>query len=284
MFNFSDMNRLILLCYLLLLSSVSYSQEDEESNILKYTPSVLLEKGRWEFVSFYNLYTQNSVRDANGDEADIAERQTFLNAMYQFTIGTSENNRFNVGVEIQANRSLYDADRTANPFKVLLFDEEEFSRTVLSAIGPRVRFVPIERLGNFSIQSTFLIPVANDLETPRFTAHDRYTWFTQIFYDHKLSEKWRLFLEADVLYRFKRTNEQVDFVRFPLSAFLSFFPSSSDEDYGLSEYFVQLGIGARYHWSRRLGIEVSYGDFIASKGVFGAGAGYSLNLGFRYIR
>ena len=185
-----------------------------------------------------------------------------------------------------------------------MFDEEEFSRTVLSAIGPRVRFVPIERLGNFSIQSTFLIPVANDLETPRFTAHDRYTWFTQIFYDHKLSEKWRLFLEADVLYRFKRTNEQVDFVRFPLSAFLSFFPSSKvsffgfsqysprfetveneiDEDYGLSEYFVQLGIGARYQWSRRLGIEVSYGDFIASKGVFGAGAGYSLNLGFRYIR
>ncbi len=113
-----------------------------------------------------------------------------------------------------------------------------------------------------------------------------------------------MFLEADLLYRIKRNSDQVNFLRTPVSAFLSYFPSSRvtvfgfaqyspryerisnevDETFGLSEDFFQLGAGVKYQWSRRLGIELSYGNFIASKGVNGAGAGYSLNLGFRYIR
>ncbi len=290
----------VLLCY----SITGFAQDEEESNILKYTPSVLLEKGKWETISFYNLYTQNQGRNENGDNFKFNERQTFLNVMYQFTIGVSDNSRFNIGIDVNANKSLYDGDRTGNPFKVLLFDDENFSRTVISAIGPRIKFVPFERIGNFSIQTTFLFPVARDMETPRFTAHDRYTSFTQFFYDHKINQKWRLFLEADILYRIKRNSDQVNFLRLPVSAFLSYFPNSKitvfgfsqyspryesisnevDETYGLSEYFVQLGFGAKYQWSKRLGVELSYGNFIASRGVFGAGAGYSMNLGFRYIR
>lgn len=291
------------LILLLLLPSVLFAQE-ETSNILKYTPAILLEKGKWETVSFYNLYTQNTGRNENGDSFDFNERQTFLNAMYQFTIGTSENGRFNIGFDITATQALYDGDRRGNPFKVLLFEDGEFSRTVLSGIGPRVRVVPLASLPNFSIQSTFLFPVASEMETPRFTAHDRYTSFTQFFYDHELSRKWRLFMELDILYRIKRYSNQVNFLRLPVSAFLSYFPNSKisiygfsqyspryetvsneiDEQYGLSEYFLQLGIGAKYQWTKRLGIEVSYGDFILSRGVNGAGAGYALNLGFRYIR
>lgn len=298
-------NKLLSLTALLvLLATAAVQAQEEESNLEKFTPAVLFGKGTWELNSFYNLYTQNQGRNSDGESFDFGERQTFLNIMYQFTLGVSDNARLNVGLDVWVNKSLYDGDRTGNPFKVLLFDEENFSRTVVSAIGPRVRFVPFESLSNFSVQSSFLFPVAQDQETPRFTSHDRYTSFTQFFYDHKINNEFRLFLEADLLYRIKRNSEQVNFLRTPVSAFLSYFPSSRvtlfgfaqysprfervsnevDETYGLSEDFFQLGGGLKYQWSRRLGIELSYGNFIASKGINGAGAGYSLNLGFRYIR
>lgn len=288
---------------ILMTSGITWAQ-DEGSNLEKFTPSALFGKGTWEFNSFYNIYTQNKGRNNEGDDFKIGERQTFLNVMYQFTLGVSDNARFNVGLDVNVNKSLYDSDRTGSPFKILLFDEEEFSRTVISAIGPRVKFVPFASLSNFSIQSTFLFPVAKNLESPRFTAHDRYTSFTQFFYDKKISNKVRVFLEADLTYRIKRNANQVNFLRTPVSAFISYFPNPRttlfvfaqhsprfetisnevQEEYGLSESFTQLGGGIKYQWSKKIGVEVSYGNFVASRGVNGAGAGYALNLGFRYIR
>lgn len=296
----------------LLSSGITQAQDQEESNLEKFTPSALFGKGTWETNSFYNLYTQNATRNDNGDKINRGRRENFLNIMYQFTYGVSKNARLNVGLDVLVNSAHYDSDPKGNPFKVLLFDDDLFSRTVVSAIGPRVKFVPFNNIGNFSVQSSFLFPIASELETRDgfFTAHDRYTWFTQFFYDQRLNNKWRLFLEADFLYRIKRRDDQFNFFRTPLSAFISYFPSSKvtifgfgqysprfetfnnsdqfsesdpnfDETFGLSQYFSQLGVGLKYQWSKRLGLEVSYSNFIDSKND---GAGYSLNLGFRYIR
>ena len=80
----------------------------QESNLEKYTPSVLLEKGRWESNTFYSIYTQTQVTDFDGDNIDLGQRQTFLNAMYQFTFGTSESGRINLGIDVWATRALYD--------------------------------------------------------------------------------------------------------------------------------------------------------------------------------
>ena len=57
----------------------------QESNLEKYTPSVLLEQGTWDVLSFYSIYTQTQVRDEQGDEVALGQRQSFLNAMYQVT-------------------------------------------------------------------------------------------------------------------------------------------------------------------------------------------------------
>ncbi|TRX52672.1 hypothetical protein FNH22_21730 [Fulvivirga sp. M361] len=272
----------------------------EESNLEKYTPSVLLEKGKWEINSFYNLYTQTKVRDREGDEVSLGQRQTFLNAMYQFTYGVGQSGRVNIGFDVWATSALYD-DEDSNPLKVLLFSGGDFNRTAVTGIGPRIRYVPFKSINGFSVQSTFLFPVAEDLETPFFTAHDRYTWFTQFFYDLKLNSSWRLFLEADFLYRIKRNDNQVNFFRTPLSGFISYFPSSrttiflnvqyaprferisneQDETFGLNNWFTQIGGGIKYQLKPKLGIELSYGNFVGSRQD---GAGYALNLGFRYIR
>lgn len=285
---------------LLVLVLIGFAVQAQESNLEKYTPSVLLEKGTWDLFSFYSIYTQTAVRDQQGNEVALGQRQTFLNAMYQITYGVSESGRFNIGLDIQVNRAYYDNDE-GSPLNVLSFGDGDFSRTAVSAIGPRIRYVPFASTPNLSIQSTFLFPVASDLEAPFFTAHDRYTWFTQLFYDHKLSAKWRVFLELDLLYRFKRNDNQVNFFRTPASAFLSYFPNSkttlfgftqysprfqnlsnsTEEQFGFSNWFTQIGVGAKYQLMANLGIELSYSNFVASRQD---GAGYTLNLGFRYIR
>ena len=285
---------------LLALVLIGFAAQAQESNLEKYTPSVLLEKGTWDLFSFYSIYTQTAVRDQQGDEVALGQRQTFLNAMYQITYGASESGRFNIGLDLQVNRAYYDDDE-GSPLNVLSFGNGDFSRTVVSAIGPRIRYVPFASTPNLSIQSTFLFPVASDLEAPFFTAHDRYTWFTQLFYDHKLSAKWRVFLELDLLYRFKRNDNQVNFFRTPASAFLSYFPNSrttlfgftqysprfqnlansTEEQFGFSNWFTQVGVGAKYQLMANLGIELSYSNFVASRQD---GAGYTLNFGLRYIR
>lgn len=288
------------LVLLLVLALATMHLNAQESNLERFTPSALFDKGTFEINTFYNLYTQNQIRNRNGDEVDLGQRQTFLNGMYQFTYGVSASGRVNLGLDVVANRAFYD-DANTSPLKVLVSNDGDFNRTVVSAAGPRIKVVPIASIPNFSVQSSFLFPIASNLESPSFTAHDRYTWFTQFFYDKKLNSSWRLFLEVDALYRLKRNDSQVNFVRFPLSAFLSYFPSSKttifafgqyaprfekasnavDEQFGLTNWFTQVGIGAKYQLTSKMGLELSYGNFIQSRND---GAGYSLNFGIRYIK
>lgn len=291
------MKKLLILAAVLL---VQYSYAQKISNVQKYTPSVLLEKGKTELTSFYSIYTQTANRNFEGERVDLSERQTFLNVMYQLTHGISPSGKINIGLDVWVTRALYDRDE-GSPFKVLTFDDGDFSRTAVTGIGPRIRYVPFSSINGFSVQSTFLFPVADDLEQPSFTAHDRYTWFTQFFYDMRLNDQWRLFLEADFLYRIDREGDRANFFRTPLSAFLSYFlkdqkttffafsqysprfenlSNEVDEQFGLNSWFTQLGVGGRYQLTQKLGLELSYANFIASRQD---GAGYALNLAFRYI-
>jgi len=286
-----------LMCLNILL--LALAARGQQSNLERYTPSALFEQGSWEINIFNNIYTQNQIRNRNGSEVGLGQRQTFYNGLYQFTYGISKNRRINIGADVLVNRSLYDPEN-GSPFRVFVGSNDGFSRTVFSAIGPRVKIVPFSSLSNFSIQTTFYFPIAEDQESPAFTAHDRYTSFTQFFYDQKINNHWRIFLEFDALYRIKRNESQVNFLRLPVSAFLSYFPNSKttifafgqysprfeqqsnsiDEVYGLSSWFTQLGLGMKYQVTQKLGLEVSYGDFIMSRND---GAGSTINFGLRYI-
>jgi hypothetical protein len=269
----------------------------QESNVSTYTPAILFQKGQMEYNVFHSLYTQNKIRDRNGDKIDLGQRQSFLNGIYQFTYGIS--GRFNIGLDLNVNRAYYD-DPSTSPLQ-LFSSGGDFNRTVITTIGTRIKLVPVSSLSNFSVQSTLLLPIGNNLETPQFVAHDRYTWFTQLFYDQRISRKWRAFFEVDFLYRIKRHDQQVNFFRLPISAFMSYFPGSRstiflfgqyaprfqkvtntiDEKFGLSSWYTQIGIGTKYQLTDKLAFELSYGNFIASRED---GAGYTVNLGLRYIR
>ena len=268
------------------------------SNVQAFTPSVLLKKGQFEINNFNNLYTQKNIRNSAGDELALTERQSFLSNLFQFTYGISRKSNINIGWDVVVNSAYYDSEK-GSPLE-LFSPKEGFSRTVVGAMGPRIKFTPLANLTNLSIQSTFTFPLENNLEVPNFVAHDRYTWNTQFFYDQSLSSQFRLFFEADFLYRIKRKKEQSNFFRTPVTAIVSYFPTDKTTLYlllqhapafgkltnenrtqfGQLRWFSQYGIGGKYQLTSRLGIELSYTDFFLSRSD---GAGTTYNLGFRYI-
>jgi hypothetical protein len=272
----------------------------QESNLQRYTPARLFNNGAFEANLFHNLYTQSKVRDVNGDLVDLNQRQTFFNGLYQFTYGASNSGRWNVGVDVNYNRALYDGEK-GSALNVLFSGKGDFNRLILGSVGPRIKFIPFKALPTFSIQSTFLFPVAAQQESPSFTGHDRYTWNTQFFYDLKINESWRIFAETGFLYRIKRYDYQTSFFNIPTSLFLSYFPNSRvtlygfgqyspafrkqsneiDQIFGLSNWYTQIGVGVKYQLATRLGLELSYGNFILSRKD---GAGEVINFGIRYIR
>lgn len=276
------MKKLIFLGLLSLSLQTAYAQ----GSLQQYTPSVLLSKGQMEVKLFNNLYTQSKVRDANGNDLELGQRQSFLNNQFRYLYGLSDGARLNVGLETNLTTAWYGGEATD-----LLF----------TSIGPTIKLVPIETVGNFSIQSTFLFPLNGDqLEKP-FINHNRYTWWTQLFYDYSVNTKFNLFFEADLIYRFKAEEVQNDFFRVPLSLIASYFPTSKltlyaniqyapaygklqgveDIEFGRMRWYTQLGLGAKYLVLNNLELELSYANFILSKRD---GAGNVFNFGVRFLR
>jgi uncharacterized protein DUF547 len=272
-------------------------ETEPTSNLQTFTPSVLLNKGQVELKSFYNIYSQNKVRNEEGNNVSLDGRQSFFNVQYQLTFGVSKSARFNIGFDLLVS-SFSDGNSRFSP----VFQSGDFNAIVLAAFGPSIKFTPFKKISNLSVRSAFLFPGAKNLESRdgRFIAHDRYTWNTQLFFDQKLTNRWRLFLEAGLIYRFAKNPDQVDFFRTPLTGIVSFFPSQKislfvlyqysprfqvvsngfDEVFGLSQWFQQAGLGLKYQLGKGLEVEASYTNFFASRND---GGGSTFNLGFRWI-
>jgi len=280
---------------ILLTPKLNYAQ----SNLQQFTPSVLLQKGQFEFNQFNSLYSQTKIRDRHGDDINLGERQSFLRNIFFVLYGISDTRRINIGIQTNIVTARY----TSPDNSILsIFGNEidDYKKTMLSSIGPIVKFTPFKNIGFLSIQSTLLFPISADLESPRFVDHDRISWITQLFFDKAIVEKIRVFLEAGLLYRFKKLESHENFFRIPLSTILSYFPSSeatifasiqhspafgkvvgdTSSKFGQIRWFTALGLGAKYQISSSVGVELSYANFILSRAD---GAGSNINLGLRVI-
>ncbi|MGB0522347.1 MAG: hypothetical protein ACPGJS_05275 [Flammeovirgaceae bacterium] len=290
------MKKITLIFFSVCFSFVALAQTDdtlnEGSNIQTYTPSALFGKGGFEINSFTNVYTQTAIRDREGNKVDINERQLFVTSLLQFTYGVSDKRRFNIGLDLNVNHAHYNPQGEGT----------SFNRTVISSIGPRIKWSPFAKIPRFSIQSSLTFPVASDLEgaeSGRFVVWDKKTWWTQLFFDKNIGQHFQLFLGADLLMRFDDFNFEQDFFRTPVSAFISYFPSSKITFYGMVQHspafgkegtlsdfgqirwFTQAGVGGKYQLSDRLQFELSYTNFFQSRAD---GAGSTFNLGVRYIK
>ena len=280
-----------------------------KSGLQSYTPSVLLNRGQWELKNFNNIYTQTRQFSVNGTKTEaISGRKTWFSAINQFLYGI--NPYINIGFDLWAKsvRIENSADKTA--LGVLKFEDTPFSRTAITGAGPKIKVAPVKKWEGFSVQSTFLFPLANDLEgrSPDsekpflFLENDRYLWLTQFFWDKQINPDFTLFLQFAPWVSFvRRSYRDNNVLETPTSAFGSYFPTKRLTIYAMTEYwpthydsgnqqfspfhsfFVQSGLGGKYQLVPGfIELEVLYTNFWA--GSTGGGAGQTYNLGVRALR
>ncbi|MBU2975405.1 hypothetical protein [Zobellia sp. B3R18] len=290
--------RNLFLSGLLLATAIGFSQEETndqeqtvQSNIQQYTPSKLIGKGQIDLKWFNNLYTQTKSTFSDGKEP----RQTFFTSTLEAYTGVGENKRWNVGAIFEF-RSNVIGDRGA--LDVFKFDgEDNTARSGLTSIAPSVKFVPFRSISNFSIQSSFFIPlVDNETENGVFLDQNGYIWQNRFFYDYTFpGNKWQLFseLNSELSFGDKEDSFANNSLNITPGIFLSYFPSSKFTVLALAQHsqrldlgndfaqdFTALGGGAKYQLTNALNLEALYTNFVRGSNT---GLGQTFNLGLRAI-
>ncbi|MBU2948728.1 hypothetical protein [Zobellia uliginosa] len=293
-----SIQRNIFLSGLLLATTMVFAQDntnDEDnstqSNIQQYTPSKLIGKGQVDIKWFNNLYTQTESTFSDGKEP----RQTFFTSTLEAYTGVGENKRWNVGAIFEF-RSNVIGDRDA--LDVFKFDGEgNTARSGLTSIAPSVKFVPFRSISNFSIQSSFFIPlVDNESENGVFLDQKGYIWQNRFFYDYTFpGNKWQLFseLNSELSFGDKEDSFANNSLNLTPGIFLSYFPSSKFTVLGLVQHsqrldlgndfaqdFTAVGGGAKYQLTNALNLEALYTNFVRGSNT---GLGQTFNLGLRAI-
>lgn len=286
---------------------VSISALAQESNIQTYTPSKLLKKGQWDIKFFNSIYTQTEQTDG-GSSAGTIPRETYFTNTTEIYTGVSENSRINIGFIFQVRSNTFGGADALDVFK---FGNDANSRSGLTTIAPSIRVQPFENIGNFSFTSSFYIPVFKDEVNPNYLDKRSYFWETKFFYDNTFGGgDWQIFTEADLGFNFGEKRKDADPLteniseRFannslflPLSAFLSYFPSSKSTifvnaqqafligydnpdsgDNNFSQNSTSLGFGGKYQLTNALNIEASYGKIVRGHNFQGLGHTYSIGL------
>jgi hypothetical protein len=293
----------ILFTAVLLFGLQLFAQDDldsEKSNIQTYTPSKLLNKGDWDFKIFNNLYTQTKFDERGVKKTGV--RQNFFTTTIETYTGVSESSRLNIGFILNIKSNTFDKSATS----VFSYGNNKVdSRSGLSNIGVSVKFQPFKKVSNFSLQSTFYIPVFKD--APGFYLDKRsYVFENRFFYDKTFGRgKYQFFAELDLVYNFgeKSADASLDensgerfannSLGVPVSVFLSYFLSDNFtvyinsqhyELFDLGNNFTQnytlLGFGGKYQLNDSLNLEMSYGNFVRGRDN---GLGQTFNLGLRYL-
>lgn len=272
----------------------------KKSSTQEFTPSVLYTKGQWEFKHFNNLYSQTEGFDKEGNTIKYNSRGSYFSSINQVLFGV--NSRFNVGLDFWIKSVRID-ETGSSPFSTLSFQNSPKTRTALSSIGPKIKFQPFKKLSHLSIQTTFLIPIANDQEGASngkpFLSQDSYISITQLFYDQAIGNKIQLFFSLSPWVYIKKTpiaNTNRINVSSPLDIFVSYFPTDRltlymqqgfwpnfAQNYDIASWFRQEGFGAKYQIIKgKLEIESSYTKFTMGKDQ-GAGATYNFGIRFMHL-
>lgn len=186
-------NNLAIIASVLFVTTSLAQEEQEKSNIQQYTPSKLIGKGQVDLKWFNNLYTETKSTFVEGE----IPRQTFFTSTLEAYTGVGDNKRWNLGLILEFKSNVINGRSALDVFK---FDGEDSSaRSGLTSIAPSVKFVPFTSLSNFSIQSSFFIPlVDNETENSVFLDQKGYTWQNRFFYDYTFpGDKWQLFSELN---------------------------------------------------------------------------------------
>lgn len=256
----------------------------KKNNANRYIVSSTIPKGTFEVKLFNNLYTQQT-----GSNMELTDRSNFFTSTLSVFYGLS--NRFNVGINTRY-RQVSNDKLPVSALKVL----NEPSRTGLTAIGPQIRVAPVPRWKNFSIQSSFVFNVGDELEgnaTEPYIDWDGPTWWTQFFNDFSIGSYFSIFTEVDFIIDDlgAETEGHLNRISTPVTLIFSSNPDPKVTLYIIGayspywqenfDYFYQYGVGGKYQFTPKVEIELLYSDFTNKFLNDTGGQAATYNLGFR---
>ena len=256
------------------------------NNSARYIVSSTIPKGSVELKIFNNLYTQKT-----GSVENLTDRSTFFTTSISALYGLT--NKFNIGINTRLRRVRNDK----LPSGVLdVFGNSEgagiSSRVGLTAFGPQIRYAPVEKWTNFSIQSSFVFPIGQDLagsSTQPYIDWNGATWNTQFFNDFPLGNSFSLFTEVDVLLE---DIGGINRLSTPATLIFSYNPNKKTTLYTIGgfspywqekfDYFLQGGVGAKYQFTPDVELELLVTDFTNKFLRDTGGQASTFNVGFRF--
>lgn len=277
--------------------STSGQPEKQLSNIQAFTPSKLLKPGQWDLKVFNNFYSET--KSTFIEVGTEMPRQNFFTSTFEVSYGVSKNRRVNVGLIGTLKSTTRSNDSVSKGFfsPIEFASQTGISRSGVGSIGANIRFVPFKSVSNFSIQTSFFVPlVENESEDGVFLDRKSYLWDLRFFFDKTIfNEDWQIFSEVDFQYYFGEEGEGFsnNSMGIPISLFLSYFPADwftvyvqgqqyflADLGNNFSQEFTQVGVGTKYQLNKVLNLELSYTNFTRGTDT---GLGETINLGLRAL-
>ena len=260
------------------------------NNSARYIVSSTIPKGSFEFKLFNNLYTQKT-----GSQDNLTDRSNFftttLSALYGLT------NRFNIGINTRYRRTSNERLPSSALGVFGGTPEGGSARNGITAFGPQIRYAPVEKWTNFSIQSSFVFPIGTDLTgsaTQPYIDWNGATWNTQFFNDFPIGNNFSLFTELDVLIEDIGSSADGRINRFstPATLILSYNLNRKTIIYTIGgfspywqstfDYFLQGGFGAKYQFTPKVELELLVTDFTNKFLRDTGGQASTFNIGFRF--
>ena len=265
------------------------SLKSQGANSSRYIVSSTIRKGSTETKIFNNLYSQKT-----GSKEDLNERSSFFTTSVSFLYGL--NDRVNIGFATRY-RKVRNQSLPSSPFEVFGSDEVGSSRSGVTAFGPQIRYAPVPSWENFSIQSSFVLPIGSDLagsDSQPYIDWTGATWNTQFFNDFPIGTNFSLFTEIDLLLEDIGSTSKGHANRFstPATLIFSYNPNPKTTLYTLGgfspywqatfDYFIQGGIGGKYQFTPKLELELLYTKFTNKFLLDTGGQAATYNLGLRF--
>lgn len=265
-------------------NTAAISRTSGATNTARYIVSSTIAKGTYEIKLFNNLFTQ-----ASGSPNNLTDRATFFTSTLTALYGL--NDRFNIGLSGRF-RAVQNTLASTSRFEVFSPSDESSSRSGVTALGPQIRWAPVPKWSNFSVQSTFQFAIGDDLtgnDTQPFIDWDGATWNTQVFNDFSIGRSFSLFTELDFL-----LEDIGNINRFstPVTGILSYNPTKQSTVYVLGgyspfwqadfDYFAQYGVGIKYQLTPKFELEVLATDFTNEFLAATGGQASTLNFGIRF--
>jgi len=255
--------------------------------------SVMMPKSYTEVILSNALLTTNTYFTQDHVSINMNQRYTYLINTLQVTHGISESGRFNVGLDFSYRTGRQDIDAKSSPLKVLGNDNKgliQYERAITS-VGIRARYLPF-MTNNFVVQQTFYIPLGAASNQSMFLGDNRYALNTQLLYNYLISRKMFLFVQADILVRFRDARANADFTN-PINVYTSYlltkhiFPfaligmtNAWDYNFDHTRQFFTYGVGLQYQYNTMFTINLFYSDVFSGEN---SNRWKTFNLGIRKV-